>query len=517
VAGPLISVVGAGASAVALLHALNSLGNVEPGELLIYDPSPHLWRGRAYQPDEDCVRVNSVPTDMSIVAHDQNHLLNWLQAREIMLGRSAFTDEISGSVFIPRAVYGDYLEQSARQALLLLGRRGWQVAFVRERITRIRQRALQLEIVSGTEKRLADYVVLATGAGAPTDVYGLAGTTNFIADPYPVGRVLFGLADDAAVSVIGTGLTAVDVALGLRAKGHRGPIRLLSRSGSLPGVRQRAVPVDMRHFTVAAFKLIRESGGQLDVRQVTELMQRELAYQGQDPADILAEVSGLRHESGIERLRRHLSAVDDSSLALRIVQQAVPEVGPDIWPYLPDHEQEDLLRGHYRAIMSLCCPMPPVSAKALLAMADSGQLTVESGLENIRPRAGGAGFDVTVGGVSSASDVVVSAVNARVRGYSTSAASLVDSLVSQGLAIAHPRGGLVTRRRDSRVHRPDGSSSAIYSLGDPASGSFFFTFGVQSLVDRAVDIAQDLAMRIHTHSVPGRDLAAPATTQGARA
>jgi uncharacterized NAD(P)/FAD-binding protein YdhS len=515
VAGVSIALVGAGASAVALLHALHARDDMEPGELLIYDPSAHLWRGRAYQPDDDCVRVNSVPTDMAVVAHDENHLSNWLRAREIMLGRSAFTDKISGSTFIPRAVYGDYLEQSARQALLLLGRRGWHVTFIRQRVTHIRQRGAQLEIESDSERRIVDYAVVATGAGPPTDVYGLAGADNFIADPYPVARTLFGLPDDAAVAVIGTGLTAVDIALGLRAKGHRGRIRLLSRSGSLPGVRQRAVPIHMHHFTSAAFESIRKSNGQLSVRDVTELMQREFAYWGEDPAELVAEIGDVRHESGINRLRRHLSEVDSDSLALRIVQQAVPEVGPDIWPYLPDHEQEQMLKAHYRTIMSLCCPMPPTSAKALLAMADSGQLTVESDIEGIR--ANGTGFEVTVGGITTAADVVVSAVNARVRGYSTGAASLVDSLVSQGLAVMHPRGGLVTRRQDSRASRPDGSTSAIYTLGDPASGSFFFTFGVQSLVDRAVDIARDLAMRSRARADGDRDLAAPASTQGAHA
>lgn len=33
----------------------------------------------------------------------------------------------------------------------------------------------------------------------------------------------------------------------------------------------------------------------------------------------------------------------------------------------------------------------------------------------------------------------------------------------------------------------------LYALGDPGAGSLFFTFGIESLVDRAVDIARSLA------------------------
>ncbi|HEY0167193.1 MAG TPA: FAD/NAD(P)-binding protein [Jatrophihabitans sp.] len=495
-AGISIAVVGAGASAVAFLAALDGGGGVEPGELLIFDPSRWLWRGRPYQPDDDCVRVNSVPADMSVVAGDSQHLWNWLQAREIMLERSVLVDELSGSVFIPRAVYGDYLEQSARQALLSLGRRGWRVRIVRELVTGFGQCGDgRLEVRAGGQVSVVDYAVLATGAGAPTDVYGLAGVKGFIADPYPVAGRLFGVGDDSSVAVIGTGLTAVDVALGLRAKGHRGPIRLLSRSGSLPGVRQRAVALQMQHFTSAALAELRGSVGQLRIADVVDLMSKELAHWGEDPAELLAEVTGVGDESGIARLRRHLGLVDDSSVALRLVQQAVPEVGPDIWPYLAGEEQELMLSSHYRTIMSLCCPMPPTSASLLLELADSGQLSVEAGLQGIAPAAGGAGFEVTVDGRVESADVVVSAVNARVRGYSLGAADLTDSLTEQGLALRHRHGGLVTDRANSRARRPDGSPSRLYTLGDPASGSLFFTFGVQSLVDRAVDIARDLAIR----------------------
>jgi hypothetical protein len=505
---------------VSFLAALDKRDDLDPGELFIYDPSRYLWRGRAYQPDDDCVRVNSVPTDMSVVADDPHHLMNWLQAREIMLEKSVLTDELSGSVFIPRAVYGDYLEQSARQALMSLGRRGWRVTFVRELVSEIRQLPDgRLAVQSADQTQVVDYAILATGAGTPTDVYGLAGAENFIADPYPVAHKLFELDDDSSVAVIGTGLTAVDVALGLRAKGHRGPIRLLSRSGSLPGVRQRAVTLEMRHFTTEALTELRQSSmGQLHIADVIDLMSKELAHWGEDPTELLKEITGVRDESGISRLRRHLSLVDDTSVALRLIQQAVPEVGPDIWPYLSSDEQELMLSSHYRIIMSLCCPMPPTSASLLLELADNGQLSVEPGLQDIRPGAGGSHFDVTVDGRVESTDVVVSAVNARVRGYSLGAADLTDSLVQHGLALRHRHGGLVTDRADSRARRPDGSPSRLYTLGDPASGSLFFTFGVQSLVDRAVDIARDLAIRSRT-APPERlgPQASAATIQGAPA
>ncbi|MFC7485478.1 FAD/NAD(P)-binding protein [Knoellia sp. CPCC 206453] len=494
-----LAVIGAGASTVALLCALRSDLSLEPMDITIFEPSAHLWRGRAYQPDADCVLVNSVPTDMSVDGSDHGHVEDWLAARRIFCGpMESFADPVSQSVFMPRPVYGDYLEQSARQALLDLARRGWSVRIERRSVKAIqRTDSHSLRVIadeSGPEFLAFDRVVLATGAGRPTDVFGLRGVPGFIADPYPVADHLRRVDRMDTVAVIGTGLTAVDVALALRSQGHQGPIRLLSRSGALPGVRQRAVTLDLAHFTRETFARLRHEQGSLTLTDVVRVFRQELEHWGESDERLVDELARVQTEDGVSRLRRHLGEVEDSSLALRLAQRAIPEAGPDIWPYLPDAEQDLLLSSHYRTMMSICCPMPPQSARLLVDMIDGGQLTVESGLQLVGKAAPAPGFEVTVHGRSSVVDTVVSAVNARVRGYSPETAELVDSLVTDGLARRHRHGGLVTDRSTSRVSSPSGEESGLYTLGDPAAGSLFFTFGIESLVDRAIDIALDLSL-----------------------
>lgn len=90
--------------------------------------------------------------------------------------------------------------------------------------------------------RAFDYAVLCVGGDSPKDVYGLTGTPGFIAEPYPLSGTLAELGENDHVAVIGSGLTAVDIVLSLAARGHRGPISLMSRRGVLPGVRQRPTP-----------------------------------------------------------------------------------------------------------------------------------------------------------------------------------------------------------------------------------------------------------------------------------
>jgi hypothetical protein len=72
------------------------------------------------------------------------------------------------------------------------------------------------------------------------------------------------------------------------------------------------------------------------------------------------------------------------------------------------------------------------------------------------------------------------------------AAPLISSLVSAGLAEPHSRGGLHVERATSRLTVGSRPQHRLHALGDPAAGSLFFTFGVQSLVDRSVDIVDTI-------------------------
>lgn len=486
--------IGGGASAVCLLDAIAQNPDMPAGSLTVFEPSRHMWRGRAYQPDIDTVRVNAPPWDMSVRAHDATHFAHWLDARDAVFGPDDHhLDPRTGMRFVPRAVYGDYLEQSARSALLLLGARGWRTTVVREHVTAATtlDGGVLLRTEHGRDVQV-DRAVLCFGAGRPADPYDLAGRPGFVADPYPVARNLGGLAPDAAVAVVGGGLTAIDAVLALTELGHRGPLMLVSRSGILPAVRQRPVRHHLRHFTPQRFKDVTAAGASLGLAEVVALMAAELADVGEDVGTVRAEIEAMVHEEPVARLRRQLTEVDSPSVALRIVQKAVPECGPDVWTALRPAERTRFLDGYYRAAMSLCCPMPPATAEKLLTLFDAGQLTVVRDTRAVEALDGG-GFSIVGEAGAHRADVVVNGVNARLRKFAGAAAPLVSSLVAEGLAEVHPHGGLALERAASRLTvggRPD---PRLYALGDPGTGSLFFTFGVESLVDRAVDIAHDLA------------------------
>jgi uncharacterized NAD(P)/FAD-binding protein YdhS len=275
---------------------------------------------------------------------------------------------------------------------------------------------------------------------------------------------------------------------------------LLSRHGILPAVRQRPVHHELRHFTAARFRQAAARGQAMVLGDTISLFCTEIAAAGEDVRSLQAEIDAVRSEDPVHRIRRQLSEIDSPSIALRILQQAVPDAGPDVWPALREWEQDRLLRDHQRVLMSLCCPMPPATACQLLSLFDSGQVTMVSGVRAIQPVPGG--FAITAGSAEHHADVVVNGVNARMRQFATSAMPLASSLIAAGIAQPHRHGGVAVDRTTSRLTVAGRPDPRVYALGDPACGSLFFTFGMQSLVDRAVDIAQDLAA--HSTATRGR-------------
>jgi uncharacterized NAD(P)/FAD-binding protein YdhS len=336
-----------------------------------------------------------------------------------------------------------------------------------------------------------DYAVLSIGAGSPADPYSLTGTKGFIKDPYPTDQALSHIDPAADVAVIGSGLTGVDVVLALTHLGHRGQIRLLSRRGVLPGVRQPRIRHVLRHFTPSRFRAMAARNETVTIADLAAIMDLELRDAGEHPSTIRRELDNVSTEDPTARLRRQLDDVHTSSIALRILQRAVPEAGPDLWPLLTDTEKDRFLADYLRVFTSFCCPMPPHSAAVLLSLIDSGQVSVVAGVHNVETTADG--FVVETAHRDYRTGIVISAVDAaRQRKAPEEARSLISSLASAGLAEQHPRGGLRVERATSRLVVDSRPQPRLYALGDPAIGSIFFTVGVESIVDRAIDIVQSI-------------------------
>ena len=172
---------------------------------------------------------------MSALVDEPDHFLSWLRARD---------PEAHRGTFAPRWRYGEYLEELLSAAA---NTPGATIDLIRDEIVDIVEEGPGSGVMlQGRDGSLrADKVVLALGNPTPQDPVreqGHARTTQrYLANPWG-GGALDDLNEDDTVLLIGSGLTAIDLIVEARARGHKGAITVVSRHGLLPSPHQSVPP-----------------------------------------------------------------------------------------------------------------------------------------------------------------------------------------------------------------------------------------------------------------------------------
>ncbi|MBU1326031.1 MAG: FAD/NAD(P)-binding protein [Alphaproteobacteria bacterium] len=184
---------------------------------VLIDATGRFGRGVAYSTDFDGHLLNVRAARMSAVEGRPDDFVTWLRARA--------PAQADPQAFAPRGLYGRYVQD--RLAAVEAAHPGL-----------IKKVHARVAAIDGTDVRLDDgrrlagrSVVLATGNPAPkTAGEPLA---RVIRDPWAPGA-LAAVGPGETLAVIGTGLTMVDVALALEARGWAGKMQAFSLRGLLP-------------------------------------------------------------------------------------------------------------------------------------------------------------------------------------------------------------------------------------------------------------------------------------------
>jgi uncharacterized NAD(P)/FAD-binding protein YdhS len=268
-----VAIVGGGAAGALLAIALSGSGL----RVVVIEPGEEPGRGVAYSSRDARHRLNVPARRMSAVAADPSHFVAWSGA--------------APDAFVPRGVYGDYLEALLQQACA----DGTQV--LGDTVVAIEQHAGGVELRLGSGATLpAARAVLAIGSGPAADPVAvgdeLRDTGRYVADPW-TGPPIDGAGETL---LVGTGLTMVDVALGLDLEARGGRALALSRSGLLPRVHRPGQPCDAEPFMlpdapialrdVVARVLARVAAGE-DARDVVDSLRpvTQSLWQRLDEAD----------------------------------------------------------------------------------------------------------------------------------------------------------------------------------------------------------------------------------------
>jgi uncharacterized NAD(P)/FAD-binding protein YdhS len=420
-----VAVVGAGASGVLFLAALARRARARVAWI---ERTSRFGPGLAYGTDSPELLLNVPAAKMGGRADRPEDFHAWLSARG---ERFAATD------FVPRMLYGRYLEELAVAAAagLELERRLGTVTRVTPLGDRVRLALSDGDAIS------AGQVVLAVG-NAPPARPRWPRTDRLVRSAFAPGA-LEAIGPDEQVLLIGTGLTAIDAVLLLLARGHRGPLIAVSRHGLLP--RTHAPAGAHPHLGAAASTvrgLVRELRSAIadapDWRGVIDALRPRTAeiWRGLRPAE---RRRFLRHVRAFWEVHRHRLA---PPLATRVAS---------------------LMRARRLKVIA--------ARLGEIAVRPDG-LTVE-----LRPRGGGPSQALDVG----------HAILCTGPASWLSAPGPIARLVEDGLAYPDPLGlGLLTDE-DGALCGPTGRR--LFTLGPPRRGELWESTAIPEIREQADALA----------------------------
>jgi uncharacterized NAD(P)/FAD-binding protein YdhS len=442
-------IIGGGASGVLLAYQLLQHPDQDFRVTLIEKRS-EVGRGLAYHTGNVEHLLNVRAANMSALPDDPDHFWRWLSTRP---DRHPLCPD--PYCFVPRRLYGDYIASLIEPFAATDCDAERRLSIVRGECIAVSEGWSNVTVSLADGSRLvADIAVLATGHDAAT------ARSAWHADPW-ISPSVPGFAKDAAVLILGTGLTMADYVLSLLREGHRGPIVAMSRRGLMAKGHRRTAPLAFHEENIPF---------------------------GASAATLLRWLR--------QRIAAHAAEGGD----WRSVLDAIRPFSQRLWRELPPASQRSFLE-HARAWWDVHRHRmaPEVEARINQAITD-GQLTVtaakllgtEGGAQGVRVRyrrRGRAEIEsLEVGAIVDCTGIV--------RDPRATTNPAVRSLFDQGLARPDPLRIGIEIASDCAVVRADGvPSQRLFAIGPLTRAAFWEIIAIPDIRNQCAGLADQLTQK----------------------
>jgi uncharacterized NAD(P)/FAD-binding protein YdhS len=229
-----ILIIGGGLSGTLL--ALNFIRkSISALEVIILEKNiDFINRGIAYQTMFDLQPLNVPVSKMSLYSDKPNHFFDWLGSKKEHY--NSILPEFEGGTFVPRRIYGDYIESVFKEEVK--NNNNVKIIVKHESALNIVQIDNKLKVETTNDSYLVDDVVIAIGNFPPSDIpaitkFSLTNHPSYKSNPWQT-NIFEKIDTNSNVLIIGAGLTMLDMLIKLNNLGHKGKILVISRNGFIP-------------------------------------------------------------------------------------------------------------------------------------------------------------------------------------------------------------------------------------------------------------------------------------------
>lgn len=257
-----VAIIGMGISGMGVLHAYEK--ELKPGtvEIDCYDKDFSFGRGYPFRVDSDEILVN-IPRER--ITYDYENLddfNNWL------IKNSETNEE-----YVPRNLFGTYTKELLQDSIKNIGAK-----VITEEVLDLEwiedKKSWKLTTASG--ERIYDRIHYCAGELPQANHYNLDGTKNYYQDIYPAIEQLKDIKKDSIIAIVGTSLSAVDIARFLLVEKEPKKIYMFSRGNSIPSMRQKRIELKVKNLTIENLNKIAEKNkGHISYEEFDELLEAD--------------------------------------------------------------------------------------------------------------------------------------------------------------------------------------------------------------------------------------------------
>lgn len=470
-----IAIVGFGAAGLSCFIQLiqAAIKNGQSCTIYIYDKNPSA-RGLAYDTHSPQMRLNFDARLMGVGDGEHESFNEWLARIHSELLSSGVDH-----YYPPREFFGEYLGYVKDFYMTQAKASGIEVVVIAENAVEVTPSGVDLvAIASDSITHTFGSVILALGNIPSTQFSFLDASLSYSKSV----DLPFLVKDQRPVAIIGSRLTAIDVALHLKlVQKIKNQIFLVSRSGALPTVLSLYKKYDLEFATKENLLIAAEACKGQDISPILQLVHKELRSNNAS----LPEFS----KDPMESFRDSLQQVKEGeTLAWQMILISIYPFIHELWAKLDKTTKRFVYDKFYSKWITYFNSMPAHTAIKIEELMSKNELKVAGGFSDITYAEDRSEYDIHTASGHIAAGTVIDASGPS---HNLEDSPLLAKAQSEGLISKSSIGDVKIDPQSCRVEAETVVRN-IYAVGELTLGSWFTVNTLEQINIQAQRIARDL-------------------------